>query len=251
MATINQPKYLSFDHLYVETVTVTDATRLSNGVAAHRFVNRKGAYPIAGEYAAGVSLFDIYGPGVLTGYERLSLSGTVEITATTGAVSGTNTAFETELTTGALIEVAGVQYRVVSIASDTSLVVERVDGAAVTAVGAGAAAVRLEAKGGYGVDDPAGLSLEYESRFNSSTTPYAPRVFPYQKNLSVVTNGIAIVEVAPGENISVDTAIYSDVNGRATTTAGAGVLLGRSLDDLSTGPSDVGFIRVKLGAGTN
>lgn len=252
MATINQPKYLSFDHLYVETITVTDPTNLIAGVAAHRFVNRKGAYPTAGSYAAGVSIFDIYGPGVLTGYERLALTGTLAITATTGAVTGTTTEFDTELEVGALIEVATVQYRVVSIASATSMVVERVDGAAVTTVSAGATAVRLEAKGGYGVDNPAGLSLEYESRFNSSTTPFAPRVFPYQKNLSVVTSGIAIVQLAPGKTIALDGAVYSDAEGRATpTAAGDNVILGRSLDDLTTGASDVGFIRVKLAGVAN
>ena len=62
MAVINQPKYMSFDHLYVETVTVTDPTNLNAGVGAHRFVTRTGAYPAAGGYAAGVSIYDIYEP---------------------------------------------------------------------------------------------------------------------------------------------------------------------------------------------
>ena len=39
------PRYMSFDHQYVETVTVTDATNLDAGVEAHRFIKRNGAYP--------------------------------------------------------------------------------------------------------------------------------------------------------------------------------------------------------------
>lgn len=65
------PRYMSFDHKYVETVTVTDATALTDGVEAHRFVLRSGAYPAAGTYAAGVNIFRIYGQGELTakGYQ--------------------------------------------------------------------------------------------------------------------------------------------------------------------------------------
>lgn len=247
---INQPKYMSFDHLYVETVTVTDPARLTGGVASHRFVKRTGGYPVAGEYAAGVSIFDIYGPGVLTGSEYAALSGTVAI-ADTGVVTGTNTAFTTELTVGSIIRVEGVDYLVEVITSATQITVSRSDGSAVETVTAGKTAARLEAKGGYQVESPSGLSLEYESRFNASTTPYAPRVFPYQKNLSVVTNGIAIVEVAPGQTLSVDAPVYSDVAGRATTVAGAGVVLGRSLDNITLGSGDVGYARVKLGGVAN
>ena len=65
------PRYMSFDHQYVETVTVTDATNLAAGVEAHRFIKRNGAYPSAGGYAAGVSVYRIYGQGELTakGYQ--------------------------------------------------------------------------------------------------------------------------------------------------------------------------------------
>jgi hypothetical protein len=65
------PRYMSFDHQYVETVTVTDATALTNGLEAHRFIKRDGAYPSAGGYAAGVNVYRIYGQGELTakGYQ--------------------------------------------------------------------------------------------------------------------------------------------------------------------------------------
>ena len=65
------PRYMSFDHQYVETVEVTDATALTNGVDAHRFVLRSGAYPAAGDYAAGTTVYDIPGQGELTakGYQ--------------------------------------------------------------------------------------------------------------------------------------------------------------------------------------
>jgi len=60
------PRYMSFDHQYVETVEVTDATNLSAGVEAHRFVKRDGSYPAAGDYAAGATYYDIPGQGELT-----------------------------------------------------------------------------------------------------------------------------------------------------------------------------------------
>ena len=60
------PRYMSFDHQYVETVS-TSAT-----IAAHRFVTRGGAYPANdGDFAAGVSVYDAPGAGQLTakGYQ--------------------------------------------------------------------------------------------------------------------------------------------------------------------------------------
>lgn len=59
------PRYMSFDHQYVETVQTTTA------VEAHRFVTRAGAYPSAGAYAAGVSVYAAPGQGELTakGYQ--------------------------------------------------------------------------------------------------------------------------------------------------------------------------------------
>jgi len=59
------PRYMSFDHQYVETVET------SASIAAHRFVTRAGAYAGAGAYAAGVSIFDAPGQGELTakGYQ--------------------------------------------------------------------------------------------------------------------------------------------------------------------------------------
>jgi hypothetical protein len=65
------PRYMSFDHQYVETVTVTDSSALTNGIEAHRFIKRDGAYPTAGGYAAGVNVYRIYGQGELTakGYQ--------------------------------------------------------------------------------------------------------------------------------------------------------------------------------------
>ena len=62
----SDPRYMSFDHQYVETVS-TSAT-----IAAHRFVTRAGAYPAAdGDFAAGVSVYDAPGAGQLTakGYQ--------------------------------------------------------------------------------------------------------------------------------------------------------------------------------------
>jgi len=65
------PRYMSFDHQYVETVTITDGDALVDGVEAHRFIKRNGAYPSAGGFAAGVNVYRIYGQGELTakGYQ--------------------------------------------------------------------------------------------------------------------------------------------------------------------------------------
>lgn len=157
------PRYMSFDHQYVETVELTDATNLAAGVEAHRFVTRTGAYPSAYGYAAGATVYDIPGQGELT------------------------------------------------------------------------------AKG-YQVDD--GSTLIYEGQLNPSTTPYKPGVFPYQGLLTVVTEGIVIVETAGA--IAVDGAISADATGKAQasgTTSGR-VVLGRALD-AAAGAGE--YVRVKLG----
>ncbi len=157
------PRYMSFDHQYVETVEVTDATRLASGVDAHRFVTRTGAYPSAKAYAAGVTVFDIPGQGQLNDK-------------------------------------------------------------------------------GYQVYD--GTHALYEGQLNPSTTPYKPGVFPFQKLLTVVTEGIVIVEA--GAAISaVDGPIEADASGRAKAATGSGtVVLGRALD---TAAAAGDYIRVKLG----
>lgn len=162
------PRYMSFDHQYVETVTVTDATALAGGIEAHRFIKRDGAYPSANGYAAGVNVYRIYGQGELT------------------------------------------------------------------------------AKG-YQVDD--GSTLIYEGQLNPSTTPLKPSVFPYQGLASVVTTGIAIVEVAASQTIVVDAPIFSNASGQATTgAAGTGkIALGRALDAVTTGAGETSYVRVKLG----
>ena len=162
------PRYMSFDHQYVETVELIDSTNLASGVDAHRFVTRTGAYPAGNAYAAGVTVFDIPGQGELT------------------------------------------------------------------------------AKG-YQVDD--GANAVYEGQLNPSTTPYKPGVFPFQKLLTVVTEGIVIVETgaAIGNTTppTLDVAIAADASGRAVAATGSGtVVLGRALDTASAAGE---YIRVKLG----
>jgi hypothetical protein len=156
------PRYMSFDHQYVETVESTSV------IAAHRFVTRAGAYASANGYAAGVSVYDAYGPGQLT------------------------------------------------------------------------------AKG-YQVDD--GSTLVYEGQLNPSTTPAKVGVFPYQGLLSIVTSGIAIVEVdSAAAAISVDEAICVGADGKGIDQASAGAgatVAGRALDAVGAGAG--GYIRVKLG----
>jgi hypothetical protein len=229
------PRMMSFDHQYVETVTVTDTTALANGIERCRFVKRSGAYPVAGGYAAGVNIFKLYGQGVLSekGYQvedatLTELSENVAI-ATTGVMTGeAGSAFESELEVGTTIQVGGQLFRVMSIASDTSATVAPAPG---TAVSSSAAFI---------------WPGTYEGQSNPSTTPRKPGVFPYQSLMSVVTTGIAIVEVDSASTFAVDDAVYADTAGRASSTVGGKVALGRALDVIGTAGAGQ-YIRVKLG----
>lgn len=250
MAVLNQPKYLSFDHQYVETVVVTDDTRLDAGVASNRFVNRSGAYPAANGYAAGVSLFDIYGPQLLTGYNKKSL-GTVTVNGSTDLATFQTANATNNLEVGSVISIEGQENNFVikSIDSTTTATLAVLGGGDVPAISPAAEATRLEARGGYGVDGPTpSLRLGYEGRLNASTTPYAPRIFPYQKHLSVVTTGIAIVQVDTTSNITLvlDDPIAVGANGQAKKWT-TGVSAGRCLDNIIALAGDIAYIRVKLG----
>lgn len=229
------PRYMSFDHQYVETVTVTDATALTSGIGRCRFVRRTGAYPVAGGYAAGVNIYKIYGQGELTekGYQvvddsLVQLTGTLGI-ATTGVVTGSGSDFDPEIKPGDTITVNGQLFRVMTRTSDTAATVLP---APTVAIAPGATAFIWPGT--------------YEGKSNPSTTPRKPGVFPYQGLLSIVTTGIAIVEAAPTVTFDIDGVVYSDSSGRATTAAGAGLILGRSLDVISTAGAGQ-FIRAKLG----
>ncbi len=228
------PRYMSFDHKYVETVTVTDATALANGIERCRFVKRSGAYPAAGGYAAGVNVYKIYGQGELTdkGYQvedssMTALSGTLAID-TAGVVTGTTTNFDPELKVGDTIKVGAQLFRVMTRTSDTAATVLPAPETAIS----GATAYMWPGT--------------YEGQSNPSTTPNKPGVFPYQGLMSVVTTGIAIVEVDSGSTFAVDDAVYADAAGASTSTAGAGLILGRSLDVIGTAGAGQ-YIRVKLG----
>jgi len=106
---------------------------------------------------------------------------------------------------------------------------------------------QLTAKG-YQVDD--GSNVVYEGQLNPSTTPSKPGVFLYQGLLSIVTEGIAIVEVdATSTAFTVDDPVYASDSGEAIASGGAGTnfILGRALDT-STGTTAGQYIRVKLGS---
>jgi len=98
---------------------------------------------------------------------------------------------------------------------------------------------------GYQVDN--GSVAVYEGQLNPSTTPAKPGVFPYQGLLSIVTEGIAIVEVLAGQTITLDGPVSADADGKAqdSGTTGGRVVLGRALDAVSSAPAG-SYIRVKL-----
>ena len=228
------PRYMSFDHKYVETVTVTDATALTNGVGRCRFVKRDGSYPVAGGYAAGLNVYKLYGQGELTdkGYQvednaLTALTGTLSI-ATTGVVTGSGTNFDPELNVGDTIKIGAQLFRVMARTSDTAATVLPAPATAIS----GATAYIWPGT--------------YEGESNPSTTPRKPGVFPYQSLLSIVTTGIAIAEVDATSTFAVDAAVYADATGKASSTAGAGVILGRALDVIGTAGAGQ-YIRVKLG----
>jgi hypothetical protein len=228
------PRYMSFDHKYVETVTVTNATALANGVGRCRFVKRDGSYPVAGGYAAGLNVYKLYGQGELTdkGYQveddaLTALTGTLAI-ATTGVVTGTGTNFDPQLDVGDTIKIGAQLFRVMTRTSDTAATVLPAPSAAIS----GATAYIWPGT--------------YEGESNPSTTPLKPGVFPYQSLLSIVTTGIAIAEVDSGSTFAVDAAVYADATGKASSTAGAGVILGRAMDVIGTAGAGQ-YIRVKLG----
>jgi len=228
------PRYMSFDHKYVETVTVTDATALTNGIERCRFVKRDGSYPVAGGYAAGLNIYKLYGQGELTdkGYQvedaaMTALSGTLAID-TAGVVTGTTTNFDPELNVGDTIKIGAQLFRVMTRTSDTAATVLPAPATAIS----GATAYIWPGT--------------YEGESNPSTTPRKPGVFPYQSLMSVVTTGIAIAEVDATSTFAVDDAVYSDATGKASSTAGAGLILGRTLDVIGTAGAGQ-YIRVKLG----
>lgn len=228
------PRYMSFDHKYVETVTVTDATALANGVGRCRFVKRDGSYPVAGGYAAGLNVYKLYGQGELTdkGYQvedaaMTALTGTLAI-STAGVVTGTTTNFDPELNVGDTIKIGAQLFRVMTRTSDTAATVLPAPETAIS----GATAYIWPGT--------------YEGESNPSTTPHKPGVFPYQSLLSIVTTGIAIAEVDATSTFAVDDAVYSDATGKASSTAGAGLILGRALDVIGTAGAGQ-YIRVKLG----
>jgi hypothetical protein len=228
------PRYMSFDHKYVETVTVTNATALTNGVGRCRFVKRDGSYPVAGGYAAGLNVYKLYGQGELTdkGYQveddaLTALTGTLAI-ATTGVVTGTGTNFDPQLKVGDTIKIGAQLFRVMARTSDTAATVLP---APTTAISGATAYI---------------WPGTYEGESNPSTTPRKPGVFPYQSLLSIVTTGIAIAEVDSGSTFAVDAAVYADATGKASSTAGAGVILGRAMDVIGTAGAGQ-YIRVKLG----
>ena len=106
---------------------------------------------------------------------------------------------------------------------------------------------QLTAKG-YQVDD--GSVAVYEGQLNPSTTPSKPGVFPYQGLLSIVTEGIAIVEVdATSGAFAADAPVYASDSGEAIASGGGGTnfILGRALDT-SAGTTAGQYIRVKLGS---
>lgn len=228
------PRYMSFDHKYVETVTVTDATALTNGIERCRFVKRDGSYPVAGGYAAGLNIYKLYGQGELTdkGYQvedasMTALTGTLAID-TAGVVTGTTTNFDPELNVGDTIKIGAQLFRVMTRTSDTAATVLPAPATAIS----GATAYIWPGT--------------YEGESNPSTTPRKPGVFPYQSLMSVVTTGIAIAEVDATSTFAVDDAVYSDATGKASSTAGSGLILGRALDVIGTAGAGQ-YIRVKLG----
>jgi hypothetical protein len=242
------PKYLSFDHLYVETVRITDATNAATGVPAYRFVKRNGGYPVAGGYAAGTTVYTKYGTSAMQPFGVDNTVFTSALTAGDGVITASATNSTTVTVSGGANKIAGgnsVYYfsngvpvllgTVSSITNDTTIVLNANATAALSTATA------------FFFGPSQTESYLYP---NGSTTPLNSTIFKYQGFASVVTAGIAIVEVDSAATFAVDDPVYSTTAGKASNTAGAGVILGRALDAVTTaGPSQ--FIRVRLAGVAN
>ena len=252
----NNPKYLSFDHIYTETVTITDPAAKAAGVAAYRFVKRDGSYPAAGGYAAGATIYTKYGLGSFQPYGVDNTVNTTGLTAGAGVLttSTSSTTATLSVQDDALVGARAAQgsgnvtvYTLVNGQLTTvGTVTTYASGTSVT-LGANAAVAVTGAP--YFFGPAVSESFQYP---NGTTTPLNVNVFKYQGFASVVTNGIVILEVDSASGaISVDGAIYAGASGKASATdPGSGVILGRALDAAAATTAGQ-FIRVKLGGTAN
>jgi hypothetical protein len=120
-------------------------------------------------------------------------SGTIAINATTGAVTGTSTAFTTQAKLGNYIRVSGEDYQIVKITSDTSAkVIAGKNGATMTAVNAGAS-YTLSTK-------PAFVAHESQNGVNGDAT----KVF-----------GVNAAELSAGSDNVVEVAVVQGGSGYA------------------------------------
>lgn len=252
----NNPKYLSFDHIYTETVTITDAAAKAAGVAAYRFVKRDGSYPAAGGYAAGATIYTKYGLGT---FQPFGIDNTVNTTGLTAGAGVLTSATNSTTVTLSVLDSALVGARAAQGSGNVTIYI-LVNGQ-LTTVGtvttyAGGTSVTLGANAAVaatGVPYFFGPAVGEGYQFpNATTTPLNTNVFKYQGFASVVTNGIVILEVdSTSGAIGVDGAIYAGASGKASATStGDAVILGRALDSAAaTTPGQ--FIRVKLGGTAN
>ena len=239
------PRYMSFDHKYVETVTLPGNVL---SIPAYRVINRSGAFPAADGYGAGVTIFDANVPSILN-YNGYNVRPDQLLT-----VGGLNYA-DLDLTkakellspaTGSTVYAIGDivyhssrprVYYVLTVAITVA------NSLTVAAVGA------LLIPGTNAVEIP-----DYAELYKgSSITPNKPSVLLYQKYVSIVTEGIAIVELDPAiaTAVAVDSPLFCGANGKVGvgTLAASKVVIGRSLDAVATpavgGPH---YVRVRVGS---
>lgn len=240
------PRYMSFDHEYAETVTLP-SNLWGIEIPAYRLINRKGAYPVAGGYAAGITFYDAFGESLLN-FQGYRVRPEQLPTFTGSAVF---TYFDLDLETATEVTAPAVP---VNYPQDSIIYDAEANNYYFVAAGAGITTVAsdLPATLALLVAPNAILIPDFQEIYKgSSTTPLKPSVLKYQKYVSIVTDGIGIVEVDPASGaIDIDTALYAGgTNGLANTTAGAGVLAGRSLDAVPVpGVGGPHYVRLKIGA---
>jgi len=151
--------------------------------------------------------------------DNISVSGTVAIAAN-GLVTGSSTAFNTELAVGDYVTVANVDHRVVSITNSTSMqVVAGVLGGTIAAVGSGATYTASE--------KPIYVTA-------ASVDSYSNTVYGVDTTEAGVGNGTIqeVVITFPGSGYTAN-ATVTITGGNATTNASANAFVNTSIGDVT------------------
>lgn len=243
------PNHLKFNHVYSETIVLGENQQQPE---AFRVVKRDGTYSAPLTYGAGVTFLGKYGVRNLA-FNGVGVSPAINIPNLKTAIA--YPAGGTAVLAGAVLKNANTNtfYSVpanVTLATGSTL----------------AARIAADLASGAVILIPQNIIL---NNLNASTNPYAPAVLGHQRNISMCTDGIAIVEIATvasaasssvtvSPSLTVDQPLYVvDAFGRVgtpSTIVAANYVIGRCMDAVTVPASVAGFnvpagyVRIKLGS---